>query len=375
MHFLSRTLKLGQVAGINIEIDYSWFIIFVLVFLTLTFDFFPAVDNFGWLINIILGLVTTLLFFTSVLSHELAHSIIANRHALKIKKITLFIFGGVASLSREPEEPSIELKVALAGPILSLLLSITFFGLSLLIELFWLPLAVALQYLSIINLALALFNLLPGYPLDGGRVLRALLSFKMNYLKATMIAGRFGQAVGVLLILYGIFQFVYFGNLFGLVWLSLIGYFLISAAKESMAQTIYLETLKKVKVQEVMSRSVILIPASLNLRVFLEKYVLGLKKTNVFVIEKQKIIGQITLRQIKRIKTHNLEKSSVKNIMQKFNKNCYLKPNISVAQALEHLGNDYEQLPVILKGKLLGLLNRENIRLYLAVRPKLIVKS
>src|SRR3990167_6124160 len=127
--FFVKTLKLGHVAGIQIEIDYSWFLVFALVLYSLAFGFFPAVYGFGTGLSLALGFVTTLLFFSSVLLHELAHSIVANRLGLKIKKITLFIFGGVANLTAEPAKPHIEFVVALAGPLTSIVLAGGFFGL------------------------------------------------------------------------------------------------------------------------------------------------------------------------------------------------------------------------------------------------------
>lgn len=239
MNFISgRTVKLGRLAGVRIELDYSWFIIFFLIFFSLSFQYFPALYSFSTVVNVALGLGTTILFFASVLVHELAHSVVSNRSGLPIKKIILFIFGGVASLSREPCKPGVELKIAIAGPATSFILSGFFYLSATVIAPLSLPVTVAFHYLSIINFVLAAFNLVPGYPLDGGRILRSLLWMRMSLERATVIAARAGMTVGFLLIAYGVFQLLYLGSLFGLIWLSLIGYFLITVARDSVTQTL-----------------------------------------------------------------------------------------------------------------------------------------
>lgn len=375
MRFLfTRTVKLGRIAGIEIEIDWSWFIIFVLVFSSLAFEFFPRAYGFGPALSVALGLGTAVLFFSSVLLHELAHSIVANRNGVTISKIILFVFGGVASLSGEPTRPAVELKIAIAGPLTSIVLGGGFYGLALLVEPLSLPVAVALQYLSLINLGLAVFNLVPGYPLDGGRILRAIIWRWSTMERATRIAARIGMGVGYLIMGYGIFQFIYVGNLFGLVWFGLIGYFLVNAARESMVQISLMTLLSTIKVRDVMEPTPVVIADTLDLRSFVQRVLLDRKRTSALVSRAGRVVGEINLDTIRRLPTQALSTKHVSDLMSPVSPKLYLKPSLSAARALQKLMREeggrlgFEQLPVYDGGRLVGAVSRDDLRVYLAVR-------
>ncbi|MFH0830784.1 MAG: site-2 protease family protein [Parcubacteria group bacterium] len=381
MHFLfARTIKLGRIAGIEIEIDWSWFIVFVLVFSSLAFQFFPQAYGFSTTLSVALGLGSTILFFTSVLLHELAHSIVANRHGVAIKKIILFVFGGVASLSGEPGRPAVEFKIAIAGPLTSLVLSGAFYGLALLSVVWSLPVAAAFEYLSLINLVVAIFNLLPGYPLDGGRILRAVIWRWSNLERATRIAARGGMLVGYLIVAYGVFQFVYLGNVFALVWLGLIGFFLVSAARESIVQTALTAVLSSIKVRELLEPHPVIVSATLDVRSFVRQVLLGRKRISALVSNRGRIIGEVHLEQVRQLPVATLAKRTVRDIMQPIDRQHYLQPGMSATRALYKLASGFggsgstgfEQLPVYERGRLLGSVSRDTLRVYLAVRTDIL---
>jgi Zn-dependent protease/predicted transcriptional regulator len=371
--FFVKTVRLGRIFGIGIEVDYSWFFIFALVFFSLAFEFFPALYSFSVTTNVVVGFITTLLFFSSVLTHELAHSIIANRNGVIIKKIILFIFGGVASLTHEPNKPNVELKIAVAGPLTSIILSGLFFVLSYVLQYVWLPIAVGLQYLSIINLALAIFNLIPGYPLDGGRILRALLWKRLGLERSTIIAARFGMAVGYLIVLFGIFQLLYLGNFFGLVWFSLIGFFLISAARESVLQVRLMTSLAEVRVSDLMSIKPIVVSSKQRVRDFVEEILLGRKQLAALVRQDARIVGEISVDMVRKVPVERLGSVSVGEVMRPYATRDVLRPTMLAAKALQLLaGSGFERLPVIDRGRLIGVVSRDDIRVYLSVRTDLL---
>jgi Zn-dependent protease len=230
---MGAVFNLGKLFGIQFRLHFSWFIIFVLVTVLLVYP-----DYSEWLYWII-GIVTSLLFFASVVAHELAHSLVGRANGIPIQSITLFIFGGVAQMTREATRPDAELKMAAAGPTCSLVIS-GLFGLLWLIPVIPEPIAIMISWLAIMNGVLAAFNLIPGFPLDGGRVFRSLLwHFTGNYSHSTRIATRVGQGIGYSFILGGIS--IIFLHPFGLswfdgIWIAFIGWFLGSAALASYRQ-------------------------------------------------------------------------------------------------------------------------------------------
>ncbi len=238
---MGSAFNLGKLFGIQFRLHFSWFIIFILVTVFLVYP-----DYSQWLYWVI-GIITSLLFFASVVAHELAHSLVGRANGIPIESITLFIFGGVAQMTKEAPRPGAELKMAVAGPACSLLVGV-FFGLIFLVVRNMIgPAAVMIFWLAIMNVVLAAFNLIPGFPLDGGRVFRALLwRFTGDYGLSTRIATRVGQGIGYLFILGGIS--ITFLHPFGLswfegIWIMFIGWFLGSAASASYRQIRWQETL------------------------------------------------------------------------------------------------------------------------------------
>ena len=255
---MGGTFNLGKLFGIQFRLHFTWFVIFILITTSLSLQFFPA-SHPDWSMALywVIGIITSLLFFTSVVAHELAHSLVGRANGISIESITLFIFGGVAQMTSEVTNAKAELKMAVAGPVCSLAIG-GFFGLRwFLSEDVVEPLAVISFWLAYVNVALAAFNLIPGFPLDGGRVFRSILwYFSGNYSRSSRIATRVGQGIGYLFILGGIliiflhpFDLTWFDG----IWIAFIGWFLESAASASYRQVRWEEALSRVASVEVMS--------------------------------------------------------------------------------------------------------------------------
>jgi Zn-dependent protease len=233
---LPGSLRLGKIAGIDIYAHLSWFIILVLLTWSLADDWFVQAFP-GWATTTyrVVAFISALLLFVCVLAHELAHALVAQTSGLTVRKITLLIFGGVAHIEEEVKRPGVEFRVAIAGPIASLLLAVVAFLLALPLQGRGASAEAVLDYLAVSNLVLGAFNLLPGFPLDGGRVLRSIIwKVTGNFKKSTRIASSVGQAFAYLFILLGIVEF-FTGNFFNGLWTAFVGWFLLSAAQTTYA--------------------------------------------------------------------------------------------------------------------------------------------
>ena len=253
---MGGAFNLGKIFGIQFRLHYSWFIIFVLITVSLSWQYFPFIYP-GW--NLwtywLTGVFTSMLFFSSVVAHELAHSLVGRANGMPVRSITLFIFGGMARMSREVERHGAELKMAAAGPASSLVIGGLFFLLYFLMQDVSEPVASMAFWLAQINVALAVFNLIPGFPLDGGRIFRSLLwRVSGNYRRSTRIATRVGRGVGYLFILGGIsIIFLFPQQWFSGLWLAFIGWFLENIAANSYRQALWQEALRGLNASQVMT--------------------------------------------------------------------------------------------------------------------------
>ncbi len=248
------SLRIGTIAGIDIDIHVSWIIILVLLTVSLATGWFPQLYP-GWSIVTywLIALLSSLLLFASVLLHELAHSLVARRRGLPVKNITLFIFGGVSNIEQEPQSPGIEFQMAVVGPLTSLVIGFICFLLQLPLRGSNSPLEGILFYLAVTNILLGIFNLIPGFPLDGGRVLHSIVwRLSGNMRQATRVASLTGQFIAYLLILIGIWTF-FAGDLLNGLWFGFIGWFLLNAAQSANTQGMLTSVLRGVKVGEVMN--------------------------------------------------------------------------------------------------------------------------
>jgi Zn-dependent protease/CBS domain-containing protein len=300
---MTRAFRIGRLFGIDIELDYTWFVVFLIVAGLLATGWFskhlPQVSvGLRWLI----GFATAVLFFVSVLLHELSHSLVAIRSGLKISGITLFLFGGVSKMTDEPRSAGVEFRMAIAGPAMSMLLAVVFLGLARLVrggpggEV----LATVLVWLGWMNGMLGVFNLLPGFPLDGGRVLRAgVWGATHDLTGSTRVASAFGQGLGFLMIVAGILLFI--GRDIGGLWLAFIGWFLVQAAQQSYQQLLLRQALLGVPVSAVMTAQVEWVPAEATLEQVVHDHVMLHNRPAFPVLESNRLLGMLALSDIRHV--------------------------------------------------------------------------
>ncbi|MDD3994427.1 MAG: site-2 protease family protein [Dehalococcoidales bacterium] len=358
------SISIGKLSGISINIDYSWFFIFLLVTWSLAGSYFPSVfPEWGLVQSISAGIITSLLFFASVLAHELGHSITAQRHGIPVKSITLFIFGGLANISREPESSGVEFKIAIAGPLTSFLLGIVFWALY-----FLLPsprfdgVAEIAFWLGLTNVILAVFNLLPGFPLDGGRVLRAIIwKVGKNPQKATKWVSNTGKIIAYLMIAAGIALFFTGYTLNGL-WLAFIGWFLSSAASGSSRQVSLQQKLQGYSVGELMNTNYVKIPAYISIEEMYNQYIKNNKKSYLVVTSGNETLGLVNMNLLRNLDKKHWSFKTASEVMTPIAQLRYLPPEAGLIAALQLFQQEKtDQLPVARDAEIIGLISYDDL--------------
>ncbi len=369
---MEASVRLGRILGIPVGLHISWFLIFGLVTWSLAVGYFPTEypslpTSAYWG----LGAMTSLLFFGSVLAHELSHSVVALRNQIPVRGITLFIFGGVAQIGREPPNAGAEFRIALAGPLTSLGLGLGFGGLWLLDQA--IPyLAAPSLWLMRINLILAGFNLIPGFPLDGGRVLRAIVwQITGNFQKATRVATFTGQLTAFGFIGFGLLT-ILSGNFFNGLWLAFIGWFLQNAAASSYAQANLQQSLRDVTVSQVMSRDCLLVPGQMPLAQLVEEQILSGGRRCFFVADEDRLRGVLTLADITRVPKANWGHTPLEQVMVPWERTVKVQPDTALLAALQIMDDaNVNQVPVVQGGQMVGMLSREQLLRYIRTRAEL----
>ena len=346
---MGASLRLGRLFGIPLRLHITWFVIFVLVTVSLSLYEFPNRYPFWpsgqyWVV----GIATSLLFFASVLVHELAHSLIAIHSGIPVKSITLFVFGGVAQIAREADRPGVELVMSAAGPVMSLLIAALFTGLWVITRGISEPLSALGMWLGRINLILAIFNLMPAFPLDGGRVLRSLIwGATGNYRRSTRIASLVGQGIAYLMIFVGI-MLVFGGNLpFGL-WIAFIGWFLANAASASYRQVVFRDSLKGFTASDLMTRDCPSVASQLTLRELVQDHILRTSRRCFLVTENGQLGGIVTLHNIRGVPQQRWDTTTIGQVMTPIEKLKMVHPNDDALGILERMdGEDVNQMPVV----------------------------
>jgi len=374
---MRSNIKLGKISGIEIGLHYSWFIIAALIVFSLGEHFRQVNPNWGTAQIWIAALITAALFFVTLLLHELAHSLVAQRRGLKVTSITLFALGGVSQIQDDATDAKTEFLVAIAGPIASLIIG---FGcLAIALGLGWqrsiepqTAVTGVLVWLGYINILLAVFNMIPGFPLDGGRVLRAIVwAITKNADRSTRIAARVGQVVAFLFILDGVVKF-FSGDGFSGLWIAFIGWFLMDAAKASYAQVGITESLRGIPVSEVMSRDCAIVSSGMSLQEFVNTYLLRAGERCFAVEDQGHFVGLITLRDVGRIPRDRWDKTTVREAMRPLRELYIVTPDTPVLDALKLVAsNDVNQLPVVANGTLQGVVSRSQLMQLLQVRSEL----
>lgn len=369
---MTRAFRIGRIFGIDIEVDYTWFIIFFLVVAVLS----TGLKTWGlrdlplmarWLV----AAFATLLFFASVLIHELSHSVVAMRHGLGIAGITLFLFGGVSKLSDEPKSPGDEFRIAVAGPLMSMALAGIFLGLAFLAR--QAPGADVFNpvftWLAAMNGMLAIFNLLPGFPLDGGRVLRAGLWRGLgNLTEATRIASTFGHALGILMIVGGILLFLLGGG-GGALWLSLIGWFLTQAAQSSYQQVVLRQALSGVPVSAAMTQEVQWIPSDITLDRVVHEFVMMYNHPAFPVMDNGQLLGLLCINDVRTVPREQWGYVTARQVVPPLSEANSITPHTDAWDTLVKMTADNcGRLMVVEEGRLLGIISRTDIMRLMRMR-------
>jgi Zn-dependent protease/predicted transcriptional regulator len=351
---------IGRVFGIPIYLHASWLIIFALITFSLRTQFTAQHPNWTSAQHWALGLLTSFLFFASVVFHELSHSVVAMGYKIPVRSITLFVFGGVSSIEQEPKRPLQEFNIAIAGPLSSIFLA----------GVFWMihrsgfggeMVSASAYWLAGINLALGLFNLVPGFPLDGGRVLRGIVwGATHNFERATQIAAGTGKFIAFLMIFGGIWSAVS-GNGLGGLWMAFIGWFLLEAARESSAQMTIQHNLTGVQARDIMSKDIPTISRASSL----DEYVHDVMRTGrraYIVIDGERPVGMITLPAARAVPREQWPHTSIQAVMLPLEKIHSAAPDEPALQVLQRMqAEDINQMPVVSQDQVIGIIGRDSI--------------
>jgi len=360
--------------GFTVRVDASWLFIAALLTWSLAAGVFPAAvpglpaATYWWM-----GAAGCLGLFASVVLHELAHSLVARRHGIHMHGITLFIFGGVAEMQDEPSGPRAEFLTAVVGPVSSLLLAAGLFGLSRVAAGTW-PAAVTavLEYLGTLNFILAAFNLIPGFPLDGGRILRAALwGWKGSLRRATRISARIGGWVGIGLAALGILQ-LFTGNPIGGMWWVLIGVFLRNAAEQSYQQLLLRRALGGEPVRRFMQRNPVTVPRHISLRDLVEDYVYRSYFKMFPVMDDDRLVGCITTDHVKAVPREAWDRESVGAIAERCSPDNTVSPDLDAMAALGTMSRTGRSRLLVVEGnRLVGVLTLKDLLQFFSRRVEL----
>ncbi len=371
------SVPIGKFFGIQLRLHFSWFMIFILVTYVLSAAYFPSAYP-DWPIAMMVGagLLTSLIYFSSVVIHELSHSLVAIHEKIGIKSITLFFLGGVAEMESEPKSAGDEFRMAIAGPLASLVLGAIFLGIffgigeadSLAGQFF----SAVSYYIGFINVFLAVFNLIPGFPLDGGRVFRSLIwAITKDLSRSTRIAANIGRVFGYLFIAFGVFQ-IFTSNFSNGIWLVLIGWFLTNAAVSSYSQTIIEQTLKGHKAREIMAQSCQITSPALPLDTFVNDIMLKSDQRCFPVGDAEQTEGLITLSDIKLIPREDWARTSVRQVMKPLSEVKAVAPDEDLRNVLKLLAeNNINQVPVVENGQIVGMIARDSLINFIHVQSQL----
>lgn len=370
-------IKLGRIFGIEVGLHYTWFLIALLIVFSLAGRFQSLHPDWGQTMAWGMAGVTAALFFVSLIVHELSHAVVARWRGLPVHSVTLFALGGVARIEKEAEDPQTEFQVGVIGPITSAVLGLLFLALSVLSG--WrilgepeTPLVAMFVWLGYINLLLAAFNMLPGFPMDGGRVLRAALWWRTgDLLRATRTAATVGQGIALLFIVLGIVGF-FRGTGFGGLWIAFIGWFLLMAARASQTQSEVNERLRGIRVADVMARDCPLIDGRTNLQTFVDEFLLRGLGRCYMIVEEGRPVGLITAHEAKAVPRPRWPLTLVEEAMIPLEQLTVVSPEMPVSEALALLARaNVNQLPVVADGRLEGILSRERVLQFLYLRAEL----
>jgi Zn-dependent protease/predicted transcriptional regulator len=370
-----KKFHLFKILGFKVKMDVSWFFIFALVTWSLASGFFPsAYKNFPTVTYWIMGFVSAVGLFLSIVFHEFSHSLIARRFGIPMKGITLFLFGGVAEMEDEPPSPKAEFAMAVAGPAMSIVLGLVFFGLSVLARGGSAPTPVfgVLRYIGFMNGMLAVFNFIPAFPLDGGRVLRSIIwNANNDLLRATKITSMIGRVFGFLLIGFGVIS-LFLANFVAGMWWFLIGLFLNNAARASYRQLLIKKALAGQKVDRFMKKHPVTVPSDISIRELVENYIYQYHYKLYPVVEGEKLAGCVTTKMLTSLPKSEWGKTPVAQISSNCSKENRVEAGTDAAEVLKLMSKSGQsRLMVTRDGILEGVVTLKDLLEYVTLRMEL----
>lgn len=360
-----KRLHIGRLAGFDIGVDLSWFFIAILLTWTLAEGYFPLFypdlkPKLYWM----MGLLGMLGLYLSVVLHEIGHAIVARHYGLPTKQITLFLLGGIAELQKEPITPKSEFLIAIAGPLVSVIIALLMFIITGIGEhAGWSVFLTGITgYLAFVNTIIVLFNMVPAFPMDGGRVLRSFLWWwKGNLGWATKIASGIGRGFGLVLIFFGILSLIS-GNLFVGLWWIILGLFLKQSALMSCTQYYIKESLQYAKVEKFMSKNPISIPSSITIQEFLDQYVYQTFHHLYPIVDHEKLLGYVSLKEVKMVDPEKWTSTLISSIMQPLTNITTIRPEANAADALTLMNQEEaNRILVVENDKLVGILTSQDL--------------
>ena len=371
------SFRIARILGIDVRVHYSWLVIFFIVTLSLADQVFPfSYPTWSQQKTFIVAAITALLFFTSVVLHEFAHALVARRFKMSVSSITLFLLGGVASLTREPPSAKAEFFMAIAGPATSLVIGAIALETSdlatsaLATSPNLQPVEAVAGYLGYVNIAVALFNLIPGFPLDGGRVLRsAIWGLRHDRTGATRIAARGGQLVAGLFVLWAGYR-ILTGDPGGL-WMGLIAYFLYGAATQTLQQERIARAVGGASVAQLMTTDVVTVSPGTTIATLVRDHVLPGNLRAVAVVDAGRFVGLVTIGDLRKVPQEQWPSATVDQVLTPASDSPALSPDDGLTTALDRFAPDVPVLPVVRDGTLAGLLYRESVVGYVRMREML----
>jgi Zn-dependent protease/predicted transcriptional regulator len=374
---MPASIRLGRIGGIPVGLHYSWFIIAALITFSLSAHFRLTQSDWSRATIWIVSAVTAVLFFVSLLAHELSHAFVARSRGLPVRSITLFALGGLAQIEKDANTARTEFLVAVVGPLTSVVIGIVCVGIAR--SLGWSMedgtagvVGAVLGWLGSINVLLAVFNLIPGYPLDGGRLLRAALwGIYKDVDRATRSAARAGQIVAAIFIAWGLLQF-FGGAGIGGLWLAFIGWFLLTAAQASYAQVALSETLRDVSVADVMAHDCVTVDSATTVQSLVDDLLLRTGRRCIVVKRDGRVLGLVTPHEVKAVERERWSEATAADIMRPLETRRTVTPQTPAGEALATMvRDDLNQLPVVSDGRLEGIVSRGNILQILQSRVEL----
>ncbi len=372
------SFRLARILGIDLRVHLSWILIFLLVTFSLANEVFPfTYPSWSEQKTIIVSAIAALLFFCSVVVHEFAHALVARQFRMQVSSITLFLLGGVASLTKEPPSAKAEFFMAVAGPATSLVIGGAGIGAATLLDSTMTltpslqPVSAIASYLGEVNILVAIFNLIPGFPLDGGRVLRSLIwAVRHDRMGATNIAARGGQIVAGLFVLFGVWRFVQ-GDPGGL-WYGIIAYFLYGAATQTMQQERVVQAVGTAHVAQLMTTDFRSVPRGISIGSLVRDTVLPYNLRAIPVVDAGRFVGMVTIGDLRKVEQDAWPTTSIDAVMTPADELPIVHPNDELIVALDRFGEDQPLLAAVdQSGGLVGLLYRESVVGYVRMREML----